>query len=322
MSLTNSQYDSIRMKYDRTRLSNLHRENERREQVYSSVPGFKDLDDEIIQTSLDCAKRKLSGDSEALENLHDKLAKLKAKKASLLSESGFPADYLDPIYTCPDCKDTGYIGSSTCHCFIKQVTEFLYDQSNIRDYLSENNFSTLSFDYYEGEDLMRFKRAVDASHALVDNFENEKTNILFFGTVGTGKSFLSGCIAHDLIEKGYSCIYFSAINLFEQISKYTFNSSSKEELYNLHDYLYNCDCLIIDDLGTENSNSFVASQLFSLINERNLRKRSTIISTNLSLEDIRDRYTDRILSRTVSSFNVFRLSGKDIRIQKRAQDRK
>ena len=322
MSLTNQQYDAIKMKYDRTRLENLHRANDRREQVYSRIPEYKALDDEIVTISLDCVKKKLSGDGSALSTLHERMDTLKEKKALLLKEYGYPADYLEPIYTCPDCKDTGYIGSEKCHCFIKQITEYLFDQSNIRDFLKENNFSTLSYEYYEGADLERFKKAVDASHALVDRFEEQKTNILFYGTVGTGKSFLSGCIAHALIEKGYSVIYYSAINLFEQIARYTFHSSSKDELYNLYDYLYNCDCLIIDDLGTENPNSFVASQLFALINERNLRRRSTVISTNLSLEDIHDLYTDRILSRTVSGFNVLRLSGKDIRIQKKAKERK
>ena len=146
---------------------------------------------------------------------------------------------------------------------------------------------------------------------------NVKEHRFFYGTVGIGKSFLSGCVAQELIEKGYSCFYYSAIELFAQISKETFHTSQKDDLYNLLDYLYNCDLLIIDDLGTENTNSFVSSQLFSIINERSLRKRSTIISTNLSLQELRERYSDRVFSRIVTSFNIVHLSGNDIRIAKR-----
>lgn len=317
MGLTNSQYDGIIRKYDAVRMNNARLLEERRKYVYSKIDGFKELDDSIVTTSLECAKKKMGGNESALEELHVLLSQLKDMKRNLLVGAGLSADYLDPIYNCSDCHDTGYIGQDKCHCFTKQITDILYDQSNIRDWISENNFSTLSYKYYQGEDLNRFQKAVSASHSMVDNFNSEKTSLFFYGTVGTGKSFLSGCIAHELIEKGYSCIYYSSINLFEQIAKETFRSSSKDDLYNLYDCLYNCDLLIIDDLGTETPNSFVASQLFALINERDLRKKATVISTNLSLSEIRDRYSDRVFSRIVNSFSVFHITGTDIRIQKK-----
>ena len=322
MALTNTQYDTIIREYDDLRINARKVADERTAYIYEHVDGFKELDEAIVNVSLDCAKKKLAGDASALDELHSLLADLKSMKASLLKGAGYPEDYLEPVCSCPDCKDTGYINGSKCHCFIKKISDILYDSSNIRELLSENNFDTLSFDYYTGEDLERFKRAVSECHRLVDNFDESHGNIMFYGTVGTGKSFLSDCIAKALLDKGKSCIYFSAIGLFEQIAKETFHSSSKDELYNLYDYLYNCDCLIVDDLGTETTNSFISSQLFSLINERNLRNKSTVISTNLSLEDIRDRYSDRVFSRIVSSFTTLRLSGSDIRILKKANVRK
>lgn len=317
MALTNSQYDSIIRKYDETRMENKRIQDERREYVYSHVEGFKEIEESIVTVSIDYAKRKLSGDENAIEELHALLTDLHEMKTSLLKGVGLPEDYLEPIYTCPDCKDTGYIGMAKCHCFKKQITDLLYDQSNIREFLKENNFSKLSYNYYKGEDLERFSSAVDHCHAMVDGFGEENRNLLLFGAVGMGKSFLSGCVASELIEKGYSVIYYSAISLFEALAKETFHNSSKDDLYNLYDYLYNCDLLIVDDLGTETTNSFVASQLFALINERDLRKKSTIISSNLDLEDIRDRYSDRIFSRICNSFTVLRLTGYDIRIQKK-----
>ncbi len=322
MGFRDIQYDEITKRYDRTRMENNRILSERRDAVYAAIPEFKAIDDEIVDLSLETARKKMAGDENVLAGLHEKIEELRSKKSVLLSNAGYPADYLKPVYTCPDCKDTGYINHERCHCFTRQITDFLYDQSNIRAFLNDNNFSTLSYEYYEGTDLERFKKAVGLCHSLVDNFKHEKGNILFYGTVGTGKSFLSGCIAKELLEKAYSCIYFSAINLFEQIAKETFHSSSKDELYNLYEYIYNCDCLIVDDLGTETTNSFIESQLFALINERSLRNKSTIISTNLSLEDIRDRYSDRVLSRIASAYSVLRLSGSDIRIQKKANVRK
>lgn len=317
MGLTNSQYDAILHGYDLTRRENERALKEKKDYIFAHVDGYKKTEDEIVDLSLSCARKKLAGDEDALKGLHEKMEALRLRKKELLLGAGYSEHYLDPVYRCPDCQDTGYIGREKCHCFVKQVTDILYSQSNISDLLKENNFSRLSYDYYKGEDLERFRKAVSASHSLIDHFHEEKSSLLFYGTVGTGKSFLSGCIAGSLIEKGYSTVYFSAISLFEQIAKETFHSSSRDELYNLMDVIYNCDCLIVDDLGTENTNSFVASRLFALINERSLRKKSTIISTNLSLEDIRDRYSDRVLSRIASSFTVLRLSGSDIRIQKR-----
>lgn len=320
MALTNSQYDSIIIKYDETRMENKRIQDERRDYVYSHVEGFKEIEESIVTVSLDYARKRISGEEDAMEELHALLTDLREMKASLLKGVGLPADYLDPIYTCPDCKDTGYIGSDKCHCFKKQITDILYDRSNIKEILKDTVFSKLSYDYYQGEDLERFSSAVSCCHAFVDDFGNEKGNLLFFGTVGVGKSFLSGCVASELIEKGYSVLYYSAITLFEILSKETFHNSSKDNLYNLYDYLYNCDLLIVDDLGTETTNSFVSSQLFALINERELRKKSTIISSNLSLEDIRDRYSDRIFSRICNSFKILKLTGYDIRIQKKQRE--
>ena len=135
--------------------------------------------------------------------------------------------------------------------------------------------------------------------------------------MGTGKSFLSCCVSKELLERGHSVLYFSAAALFETLSRNSFSYKSKEELYNICEDLYNCDLVIIDDLGTELTNNFVATQLFTLLNERHLRKKSTIISTNLSLEELRNRYSDRIFSRITSHYEVCKLTGPDIRMQKK-----
>jgi DNA replication protein DnaC len=155
-----------------------------------------------------------------------------------------------------------------------------------------------------------------SSRQFIKEFDSVRRNLYFYGTVGTGKSFLSVCIARDLIESGHSVIYFSASDLFDRISEYSFDYKSREQLSRLYDDLYGCDLLIIDDLGTEMTNVFVTSQLFACINERHLREKATIISTNLSLSELQGRYSDRVFSRVSSLYDIYRFTGMDIRIQK------
>jgi DNA replication protein DnaC len=181
------------------------------------------------------------------------------------------------------------------------------------------NFSSLSYEYYKGDDLEKFTKAVQICQNFVKSFHKDYRNLFFYGTVGTGKSFLSCCVAKELMDSGSLVIYFSASQLFDTLSKSTFDKDSKEAVSGISDDICECDLLIIDDLGTELTNSFVSSQLFSCLNNRHLRKKSTIINTNLSLGELRDRYSDRIFSRITSNYEVCKLTGRDIRMQKKTQ---
>jgi DNA replication protein DnaC len=158
---------------------------------------------------------------------------------------------------------------------------------------------------------------VQTCRNFVRNFNSDYHNLFFYGTVGTGKSFLSGCVAKELIESGHSVIYFSATALFDLLSKNSFDHKNREDMRDAYADLYQCDLLIIDDLGTELTNQFVTSQLFALLNERHMGKKATIISTNLSLEELRNRYSDRIFSRITSNYEICKLSGQDIRMYKK-----
>ena len=225
-------------------------------------------------------------------------------------------NFLDPVFCCPDCQDTGYIGREKCHCFRQAEISLLYEQSGIQDLLKQNNFSLLSYEYYRGEALALFQNAVKTCQSFIKNFNSDYHNLFFYGTVGTGKSFLSCCVAKELMDQGHSVIYFGATGLFDLLSNAAFHTKDREERQNAYSDLYRCDLLIIDDLGTELTNQFTSSQLFSLLNERHLGKKSTLISTNFTLAQLRDRYSDRIFSRITSNFEVCRLAGEDIRMYK------
>ena len=322
MALTNSQYEAIIKEYERTRDYNRQLLETRRQQVYRSVPGYLELEESVSGMAAAAAKLMLEGDDAAQKTLKARLSELSQKRARLLSDAGFSSNYLEPIYTCPDCQDTGYVSAENglrekCHCFRQQELSLRYAQSNIQDMIRRENFSTLSYEYYQGEDLQHFKAAVTLSKDFTENFKEGYRNLFFYGTVGTGKSFLSGCIACELLQAGFSVIYFSASGLFDRLARYAFDSKSREALQDFYEDLYQCDLLIIDDLGTEVTNSFVTSQLFACLNERGLRRKSTIISTNLSLEELRDRYSDRIFSRITSNFSLCKLTGPDIRIYRK-----
>lgn len=317
MSLTKAQYDTIKRSYEEKQNRNMRLLIQRREQIYEQLPEYKQLDTTVGAVSVTHARLLLEGDAAALEDLKQQLAEMSARRKELLTDAGYPADYLEPVYDCPDCQDTGYIGTEKCHCFRQQEINLLYEQSGIREIIARENFDTLSTAYYEGEDLQRFENAALISHKFVDDFKKSYQNLLFYGTVGTGKSFLSGCIAKELLSQGQAVIYFSAAGLFETMARYSFDTKSKETLYNFYKDLYNSDLVIIDDLGTEVTNNFVTSQLFSLLNERHLRQKATIISTNLNLEELRDRYSDRIFSRITSNYLLCKLTGPDIRMYKK-----
>lgn len=315
MGLTNSQFQAIEREYEQIRRSTRYEMDDRLSKVREEIPGYSDLEKEIISLSVKQGKKAILGDTNALSELHLALDKLRNQKAYLLSKYQFPANYLDPIYQCPLCKDTGYIEQEKCTCLKQKITALLYSQYSIRESLKTENFSSLSYDYYKGEDLARFQSTVADCKKFIKNFNSDYRNLFFYGTVGTGKSFLSGCIAKELIEQGNFVLYFSAANFFDRLADQVFHRQNQDSF--LED-ITTCDLLIIDDLGTEVTTQFVSSAFFSNINERHLNKKSTIISTNFSLQEIRDRYSDRLFSRITGNYDLYKISGPDIRILKKS----
>ncbi|MCR4640920.1 MAG: ATP-binding protein [Lachnospiraceae bacterium] len=323
MALTNEEYEKIRRILEERRLEDDHLLSLRRKEVYGRIPEYRGLEDRIASLSMECSRSLItekSGESrrQLMDTLHGQLKELRLEKKRLLEEHSFAADYLDGVWQCPKCRDTGFVDGEKCSCFKQLEIDSLYDASHIRLILEQNNFSLLSYDYYKGEDLRFFQEAVKNCHAFIDSFRKEYKNLLLYGTVGTGKSFLSGCVAKELLDKGFSIIYFSAQQLFQSISA-VYYDHDKSELQSLYERIYGSDLLIIDDLGTEMVNEFTRTQLFTVLNERALRRNPVIISTNLDLENIRRTYSDRLFSRLADNCRICRLSGKDIRLQKKLE---
>lgn len=325
MPLKNSQYHLIMRQYDLTRQAAAAKVLQNRQEVYAQVPGFARLDEMIAETAGRFARAKISGETVSMTELHRELEALEAQKTALLTAAGYPASYLELSYHCPDCKDTGFIGNQKCHCFKQAVVDLVYAQSNMMDRLTEENFDSFDVHYYSDKKDPRLGisprenilSVLKTCMHFIQHFDAQGGNLLFYGHTGVGKTFLSNCIAKELLDTAHTVIYLSAPQLIEILEKHTFGrDEDSEPADEMPEYINECDLLIIDDLGTEMNNFFTASRLFSCLNSRQLRKKSTIISTNLSLDDLQEAYSERIFSRLISNYQVTLIIGEDIRIKK------
>ena len=325
MALSNSQYNAVMREYQQQQLRNKHDQDIRVAEVYARIPQIKALDQEIGTQAAACARRVLDGDTGARDQLRAELADLREQKELLLTSAGFAKDYLTMHYRCPDCKDTGYAGGKRCHCFEQARMQILYSQSNLKEVLERENFNTFSYEWFDDREVVpelgmterAYRKWVEQRcRQFVQDFKSKGGNLLFTGGTGVGKTFLTNCIAKALIDQYVSVIYLSSHDLFEIFSRHKFRREAEEESEEAYRHILECEMLIIDDLGTEMNNSFVSSQLFYCVNERISRGKGTIISTNLSMDKLRDTYSDRVTSRIMSHYDTIPLYGGDLRMRK------
>ena len=317
MALTATQYNSIMRQYEERQTRNRHLQESRLRHIYETVEGYQTLDESVASIAVAQGKKMLAGDTNALSALKEQLHRLSEDRARLLTSNGYPSDFLAPVYDCPDCRDTGYVQGQKCHYFRQAEISLLHEQSNLNKSLEKENFDTLSYVWFEGDQLESYQQIVNKCKKFCTNFKSNYQNLFFYGTVGTGKTFLTNCIARECIEMGCSVLYFSASSLFDYLARNAYNFKSQDEISSLCSDLYTCDLLVIDDLGTEMASAVTLAHFFTCINERLLRQKPILISTNLSLEDCRNRYQDRIFSRIISSFEFCKLTGPDIRMCKK-----
>ena len=328
MGLNNSQVQSILREYEERQEMNKNLDIDRYNEVCQKLPSYPELEKEIALLSVDSGRKLLGGDKQALSAYKNKLSLLIKEKNDLLKSGGYPPDYLEPIFTCGDCQDTGYVNSKKCHCFKNATVQLLYEQSHLKELLEKENFSTFSFDYYS-TDIIDIKTNLSARDFIedalfncknfIDNFNKHFQNIYLYGNTGVGKTFLINCIAKELIEKEHSVLYFTASDFMDILVTSAFDKNNLDA-NNIRELIYNCELLIVDDLGTEFTNSAVATQLFACLNERYVHSKPVIISSNLSLTHLSDRYDQRITSRISGHYKILRLIGEDIRVRKSKQN--
>lgn len=323
MALSNKQYDQIMRDYDRKQYHNYREQRKRTDEIYEKIPRIQEIEEEISSCSLAYAEQMIFSESEEatqnpkeiMQDLRMQLQKLRKEKEFLLMQEGYPADYLEMHYTCPDCEDTGYINRKKCHCFHREEIKLLYSDSHLDSILSQENFSNFSYEFYDTEQLQAMPQILASCKNFIENFSENFENLLLYGPVGTGKTFLSNCIAKELLDRKYSVVYFTSFRLFEL---FQVNGNQKnEDFKQYYESILESDLLILDDLGTELVNAFTVSKLFQVLNERVLRKKSTIISTNIALREFRDIYSERVFSRIINSYTLLKFVGSDIRVRQK-----
>ena len=332
MGLTNSQYNKLILEYDARRLRAERQKDERYREVCDKIPEFAALDKSSSSSMADMIRRSINSESTTGPVISEEfISDIKSRKAGLLMSHGYPADYLDVRYTCPDCKDTGYTGGRKCHCFIEASINLIFDQGGLRDILTRECFDSFSLEFYpDGEKDSSTGRTSreNAEHALsyarsyCDGFNTDHAgeNLYIFGQTGTGKTFLTHCITGELIRKGHSAIYLTASALFDIIADSRFRKDTVAGRSNSYspDDITGADLLVIDDLGSENPNNFTVSALFNLLNDRASRSKSVVISSNLDLSKIRDIYSERIFSRIAGGYKLIKLyTDCDIRLKRK-----
>lgn len=316
----------IRDEYDQKRLRAFNEADKRKEDIYKALPILEELDKQIALSGIELSKIVLLKP----DNFEEEVMKIRAKidayrndKKEILKQNSLSEDDFKPVFECKLCNDTGYTASQEkCKCYKQKIIESLYDMSNIKHRLQKENFnmfdmSIFSDEKYKDEKLsprQNMKNILEACGNFCLNFSSDSPSMLFYGTTGVGKTFMCNCIAAELIEKGKTVIYQTASNLIDVIEDHKFKrteeTSLNKENYN---YLFECDLLIIDDLGTELNNSFTNAELFNIINTRMIAGKKTIISTNLTLADLGSVYSERIISRIFNEFAIFKFYGKDLR---------
>ena len=325
MALRNDQYDLIMREYSRRQSADRHILQQHESEAYSRIPELMSIDRQISGISAAQIRDSLqAGKAADTVKLREQIALLEGKRRSLLLEGGFPEDYLELPSFCSACGDTGYLeDGSRCACFRQLEISLLYGQEHLSGVLAAETFDSFSLDWYADDDMDSATglssrelavKALQTAKSFTAGFDDVFSNLFFYGDTGVGKTFLSHCIANELIKSGHSVLYFSSFDLFDKMAGTAFDHDSPKEDDRI---LFDCDLLIIDDLGTELTNAFVSSRLFLCINERLTAKRSTVISTNLTLHDFSEVYSERTFSRIASAYHMCKLIGKDIRIQKK-----
>ena len=294
---------------------------QRKNEIQKLYPAiFKiDMDIQKLSVKLSMSILKSQNVEQTLAEFKEKITDLRVEKCEMLVSKGYDPEYLNLHYRCPKCKDTGFIGVNKCSCYKQKLIKLYYKNSLLEDILKEKNFSTFNMNLFSphklGDEKYSPRKNMENIYnytlgEYIPNFNSINTNLLFYGNPGSGKSFLSYCIAKELLDNGFLVVYKTSDQLISDLRDVRFNNN-----YKLNDLLINCDLLIIDDLGAEQTNDFAITELFNLLNKKLLQNKKMLISTNLFLPGITQVYSERIYSRLIGEFKLCKFFEEDIRIK-------
>ncbi|SHJ13889.1 ATP-binding protein [Lutispora thermophila] len=316
---------TIMNEYEEIREKNRRELEKRKKELYSKLPRLKEIDDEMVSLGINITKAVLMNGEDKeklLEELHKKQTDLKIEKAEILTANNYPKDYLQMKYNCNKCKDTGYIGLERCGCLMQKLIAYQYKQFKLAHRISKENFDNFNINYYSSKSVDGgISPRENMEHIFMEcikytkDFDRHNKNLLFIGRPGLGKTFLCNSIAKDLLDMGKSVIYQSAPDLVDLVRKYKFDFDNEEAEDEALRDIYECDLLIIDDLGTELGTQFSGLVIYNILNKRLLENKKMIISTNLDVDEIIKTYSERVSSRIFGNFLMYEFFGEDIRLK-------
>lgn len=303
--------DAFREKYERA----VRESEEKKEFLRGKIPALREIDALLAATGTKVIAAAMDGTDveQKIAAIRKENEELTARRRALLRENGYPEDYSDVKYDCPLCFDSGFVGIDMCSCMKSAISDARLADSDMGRLAATQSFDSFSFSYYTGKDLEMVKSNYDKLRSFAESFDGESgESFLLVGATGLGKTHLSTAVGVTVIRRGYDVVYKSVQSMLEDFETAQFRGGDPESLRNYYD----CDLLIIDDLGVELSNQFTVSCLYNVINSRINSRRSTIFSTNLTQSELREKYADRITSRLFGEYKPLLFSGVDVRRQK------
>lgn len=291
--------------------------------VYAKYPAVRELDNRLMRKMANLTVLMLREQSDldgVLASMKAEIEEIQQKRSAVLVENGLPADYLEPHYVCKECSDIGRKNGILCSCYKKICREEALRELAASSGSASCSFGNFELGYYPdngAEDGTNPRRKMQNYYNFcinyAENFAADSPSIVMIGKTGLGKTHLSLSIAKTVAEKGFGVVYAPAQKLVSNLEREHFSFSGSDAV--LQKYT-NCDLLIIDDLGAEFPSQFTSAAIGNLINERLFENRPTIISTNLSVKELSERYSERTASRILGEYKRLLFAGEDIRFLK------
>ena len=310
----------------RENLENIHADNVaehylRQEKIYSRIPEIERIDTRLRTQMAELVGLTLRGGAElnaAIKALEDESLALQAKKAELLVERGYEMDYLDDIFSCKTCRDTGYFGGKMCSCLKAMYNAEVTRELGTLLKNSDECFEKFDLSLY-GDARESMEIVYNTCREYANSFSERSMNLMFQGGTGLGKTFLSACIARVVAGNGHSVCYDTASSALEafETKKFSRDAQAAENAAVKVERMLDCELMILDDLGTEMPTPMSVSALYTLINTRLVNGRKTVISTNLTDAELSKRYNPQICSRLEGEFTKLPFFGSDIRLTKK-----
>ncbi len=327
MGYSKNTYLTAQAKAEKRRRHALDTLEERKSRAYAAIPELYDIQSKIAACGAQVigafAKGSGAEGRAFVESLAKESLSAQERRKDLLKAAGFPEDYLQPRYFCGSCEDTGVTENGICECQRQLLIETAKEEIEAYAPLKRSTFESYSLDYYpEAADSngvspkKRMGEIAQFCSAYAADFSAKSPSLFMHGATGLGKTHLSLAIANAVIDKGFGVVYGSAPNLFGRLEKEHFSRQNPNER-SFEQELLESDLVIIDDLGVEFSTQFTVSCIYNIINSRILSGKPTIISTNLTPNELEDKYTQRITSRIIGSYISLKFIGRDIRQMKR-----